>query len=147
MKTFKSCYFSCAWVKVVKKVPHTCRSFFGYFAGHRQGLSDCLLAKNVSQRVIAKKLGISRNGISEILNKFQGTRIISNLPRCGHPQKVKHGMVRKLIGTAKAQPKKSARRAMDEHDLSNSVSVDNTKRIPRGLELNGCISAKKKKQH
>ena len=78
------------------------------------------MSKNISQRAIAKKLGISRSCISEILSKFQDSRSVSDRSRCSRPRKLQHRMVRKL----KAKPKKTAEQVMDEGDLSNLVSVD-----------------------
>ena len=74
------------------------------------------MAKNMSQRWLAKELEISRSGVLEILSKFQGTRNVSDSLKCSRRQKLLHGIVRKLIKTAKVQPKKTARQAMDECD-------------------------------
>ena len=52
-------------------------------------------------------------------------------------------MVRKLIRTVKALPKKTSRKTKDEYDLSNLLLVDTTKFIFQEHELKGNIAAKK----
>ena len=60
------------------------------------------MAEHMNQRVIAKKFGISRSSILEILPKFQGIGNVSDRLRCDHPRKLQHRIVRKLIRTRKA---------------------------------------------
>ena len=54
-------------------------------------------AMNISQWEIVKELTSLRSGILESLLKFQGTWNVLDQPRCGHPQKLFHRMVQKLI--------------------------------------------------
>ena len=65
------------------------------------------MAKNVSQQTIVEKLGISKNDISEILLKLQGTRSVLDQPRCGHSWKLQHRIVWKLNWTKKENCKTS----------------------------------------
>ena len=55
------------------------------------------IAKNMSWQPLAKKLGISRSGFSEILLKFLGSGRILDQPGFCHPQKLPHRMVWKLV--------------------------------------------------
>ena len=72
------------------------------------------MVKNLSLRKIVKELGISRKNISETLSKFQ--RTVSGLNQTGYgcSWKLQHRMVRQLIRTAKAQPKKIAEQMMSQ---------------------------------
>ena len=63
---------------------------------------------NVNQRIIVKELEISRSGISEIIQKFQGTGNDSNRLTFGHPRNLSHSMVQKLIMTGNSHIKKIA---------------------------------------
>ena len=101
------------------------------------------LVKNMSQQIIAKELGISKNSILEILLKFQSTESVLEWPKCSHLWKSLHRMVWKLMRMSTVQPKKMARQVMDECNLFNMVSVHTTYHILQEHRLKGCIAAKK----